>query len=129
MANIQMPIEIKQDNTIVPLQHMSSVYIESIIESISDIVVDDTLPDILIQANALFKCNEEIMDNNMDDSTEPSIRPNETPLQLWVRPEEIRKSIQQPKRNTSFKNRSKYNHRFTSKMRDNIDNYCKNPGR
>lgn len=133
MANIKMPIEIKPDNTIVPLQHMSSVYVESIIHSISDVIIDDTLPDILIQANALFTCNDEIMDDSnsnssMDDSTEPindsvdsrSIT-NAKPLHLWIRPEEMRKSHPPVKRNTSFKNRSKYNHRVTAKMRDNVD--------
>ena len=33
MANIQMPIEIKPDNTIVPLQQFSNVHVVSIISS------------------------------------------------------------------------------------------------
>ena len=54
MANIQMPIEIKPDNTIVPLQQFSNVRVVSIINSINDVQVDRSLPDIITQSNMMF---------------------------------------------------------------------------
>ena len=55
MATIKMPIEIKPDNTIVPLQHLSNVYVVSIIDSINEIIIDRALPDIVSQAHRLFQ--------------------------------------------------------------------------
>ena len=55
MATIKMPIEIKPDNTIVPLQHLSNVYVVSIIDSINEIIIDRTVPDIVSQAHRLFQ--------------------------------------------------------------------------
>lgn len=122
MANIKMPIEIKPDNTIVPLQHLSNVYVVSIIDSINEITIDRTLPDIVVQAQRLFQ-------ERLPISTAPtqSIGPeHDTPIivsqpQLWIRPEELRKTPSQFKKNTSFKNRGKYNHRATAKTREHID--------
>lgn len=128
MANIKMPIEIKPDNTIVPLQHLSNVYVVSIIDSINEIIIDRTLPDIVSQAHRLFQGRV-----HTSAVTEPQPEPDtnqeqahDTPIpvsqpQLWIRPEELRKTHAQFKKNTSFKNRGKYNHRATAKMRENID--------
>ena len=120
MANIKMPIEIKPDNTIVPLQHLSNVYVVSIIDSINEIIIDRTLPDIVSQAHRLFQ--ERVHTSTV---TEPDPQPD-TPIpisqpQLWIRPEELRKAPAQFKKNTSFKNRGKYSHRATAKTRENID--------
>jgi hypothetical protein len=120
MANIKMPIEIKPDNTIVPLQHLSNVYVVSIIDSINEIIVDRSLPDIVGQSHRLFQEREPT-----SAVTEPEPA-HENPIQvshpqLWIRPEELRKTHAQFKKNTSFKNRGKYNHRATAKMREHID--------
>jgi hypothetical protein len=120
MANIKMPIEIKPDNTIVPLQHLSNVYVVSIIDSINEIIIDRTLPDIVSQTHRLFQ-------ERAPTSTvaEPEQEYNNLipvlQTQLWIRPEELRKTPPQFKKNTSFKNRGKYNHRATAKTRENID--------
>jgi hypothetical protein len=120
MANIKMPIEIKPDNTIVPLQHLSTVYVVSIIDSINEITIDRTLPDIVAQSNRLF---QERVHTSTVTEPEPA---HDTPIpvsqqQLWIRPEELRKTPAQFKKNTSFKNRGKYNHRATAKTREHID--------
>lgn len=120
MATIKMPIEIKPDNTIMPLQHLSNVYVVSIIDSINEIIIDRTLPDIVSQAHRLFQ--ERVHTSTV---TEPYPQPD-TPIpisqpQLWIRPEELRKAPAQFKKNTSFKNRGKYSHRATAKTRENID--------
>jgi len=122
MANIKMPIEIKPDNTIVPLQHLSNVYVVSIIDSINEITIDRTLPDIVAQSHRLFQ--ERL---HAEPEQEPDPQPaHDTPLpvsqpQLWIRPEELRKTPAQFKKNTSFKNRGKYSHRATAKTREHID--------
>ena len=126
MATIKMPIEIKPDNTIVPLQHLSNVYVVSIIDSINEIIIDRTVPDIVSQAHRLFQ--ERVHTSTV---TEPDPQPEPEPAhdttipisqpQLWIRPEELRKTPSQFKKNTSFKNRGKYSHRATAKTRENID--------
>lgn len=125
MANIKMPIEIKPDNTIVPLQHLSNVYVVSIIDSINEITIDRTLPDIVVQAHRMFQERLPISTTHSKsigeldpkhDITIPVSQP-----QLWIRPDELRKTPAQFKKNTSFKNRGKYNHRATAKTRENID--------
>jgi len=124
MATIKMPIEIKPDNTIVPLQHLSNVYVVSIIDSINEIIIDRTLPDIVTQAHRLFQ--ERVHTSTVtepDPQPEPA-RDTTIPIsqpQLWIRPEELRKTPSQFKKNTSFKNRGKYSHRATAKTRENID--------
>lgn len=127
MANIKMPIEIKPDNTIVPLQHLSNVYVVSIIDSINEITIDRTLPDIVVQAHRMFQERAHIStaQSPPPDVVEPaSVTDSPTSVsqpQLWIRPEELRKTPSQFKKNTSFKNRGKYNHRATAKTRENIE--------
>ncbi len=126
MANIKMPIEIKPDNTIVPLQHLSNVYVVSIIDSINEIIIDRALPDIVSQSQRLFQervHTSRVTEPEQDLEPEPA---HDTPIQisqpqLWIRPEELRKTPAQFKKNTSFKNRGKYNHRATAKTREHID--------
>ena len=120
MANIKMPIEIKPDNTIVPLQHLSAVHVVSIIDSINDIIIDRNLPDIVAQAQQMFQDRlpisaAQLHNPHVDDPISGS-QP-----QLWIRLEELRKTPPQFKKNTSFKNRGKYNHRATAKTREYID--------
>ena len=132
MANIKMPIEIKPDNTIVPLQHLSHVYVVSIIDSINEIIIDRTLPDIVAQADRMFqervpistaqpKPLIEIETHITAVSPKTDIPISVSQPQLWIRQEELRKPQSQFKKNTSFKNRGKYNHRATSKMREHVD--------
>jgi len=128
MANIKMPIEIKPDNTIVPLQHLSNVYVVSIIDSINEIIIDRALPDIVSQAHRLFQERVHIStvtEPEQDLEPEPELEHDATiPVsqpQLWIRPEELRRTTAQFKKNTSFKNRGKYNHRATAKTREHID--------
>jgi len=124
MANIKMPIEIKPDNTIVPLQHLSNVYVVSIIDSINEIIIDRSVPDIVSQANQLFQERAPISKVTEHEHEPETTHENLIPIsqpQLWVRPEELRKTPAQFKKNTSFKNRCKYNHRATAKMREHID--------
>jgi hypothetical protein len=133
MANVQMPIEIKPDNTIVPLQHLSTVYVISIIDSINDIIVDRTLPDIVSQADRMFQERVTISTTQEPLNDESIVQkiivpdPNNnldlhvSQPQLWIRTEELRKAPSQFKKNTSFKNRGKYNHRTTVKTREYID--------
>lgn len=127
MANIQMPIEIKHDNTIVPLQQLSNVHVVSIISSITDIQVDRSLPDIITQTNAMFKKQdvspspepEQEQEDRSCDEPEPTIEPPVVQVpQLWVRPNELRKTPLPFKKNSSFKNHGKYKHRTTAKKRD-----------
>lgn len=127
MANIRMPIEIKSDNTIVPLQQLSNVYVDFIIDSINDIAIDRTLPDILTQATRMFQ--ERVVPqpiNSQQPDTAPELTctidkhnspsPSNT-QQIWIRPDELHKTPPHFKRNTSFKNRGKYSHRTTAKTR------------
>ncbi len=126
MANIRMPIEIKSDNTIVPLQQLSNVYVDSIIDSINDINIDRTLPDILSQANRMFQervvhsalnhdpDNVHVNSGNAVENNLPS--PSNT-QHMWIMPDELHKTTPHFKRNTSFKNRGKYSHRTTAKTR------------
>tara|TARA_E500000331_G_C17242181_1_gene707494 strand:- start:1409 stop:1807 length:399 start_codon:yes stop_codon:yes gene_type:complete len=124
MANIQMPIEIKPDNTIVPLQQFSNVHVVSIISSINDVQVDRSLPDIITQSNAMFKeqnipVAEPEPENKSCDDPEPTIEPPVVHVpQLWIRHEELRKTPHPFKKNSSFKNNSKYRHRSTAKKRE-----------
>ena len=128
MANIKMPIEIKPDNTIVPLQHLSSVHVISIIDSINEIIIDRTFPDIVAQAHRMFQerapistaqshnTSDMVVQKMSDAETDTGVSGLQT--QLWIRPEELRKNPPQFKKNTSFKNRGKYNHRATAKTRE-----------
>tara|TARA_B110000503_G_C7125602_1_gene404451 strand:+ start:435 stop:845 length:411 start_codon:yes stop_codon:yes gene_type:complete len=134
MANIQMPIEIKADNTILPLQQFSNVHVVSIISSINDIQVDRSLPDIITQSNAMFaKQNistpvpvpvpvpvpEPEQEDSSCDEPEPTIEPPVVHVpQLWIRPDELRKTPLPFKKNSSFKNHSNYKHRTTAKKRE-----------
>ena len=122
MANIQMPIEIKPDNTIVPLQQFSNVHVVSIISSINDVQVDRSLPDIITQSNEMFeKQNIPVAEpeNKSCDEPEPTTEPPIVHVpQLWIRPEELRKTPLPFKKNSSFKNHSKYRHRSTAKKRE-----------
>ena len=131
MANIRMPIEIKSDNTIVPLQQLSNVYVEFIIDSINDISIDQTLPDILTQANRMFQ--ERVVHSNLNDEDDKAnadvqvdpdtaLENNSQTLvsntqHMWIMPDELHKTPPHFKRNTSFKNRGKYSHRTTAKTR------------
>lgn len=122
MANIQMPIEIKPDNTMVPLQQFSNVRVVSIISSINDVHIDRSLPDIITQSNEMFeKQNIPVTEpeNKSCDDTEPTTEPPVVHVpQLWIRPEELRKTSLPFKKNSSFKNHSKYKHRSTAKKRE-----------
>lgn len=134
MANIQMPIEIKADNTIVPLQHFSNVRVVSIINSINDVQVDRSLPDIITQSNAMFgkqnisvpepvQAPEQVQapepENKSCDEQDPTTEPPAVHVpQLWIRPDELRKTPLPFKKNSSFKNHSKYKHRSTAKNRE-----------
>ena len=124
MANIQMPIEIKHDNTIVPLQQFSNVHVVSIISSINDIQVDRSLPDIITQSNAMFEKQnisspEPEQEDSSCDEPEPTTEPPVVQVpQLWIRPDELRKTPLPFKKNSSFKNHSKYRHRTTAKKRE-----------
>jgi hypothetical protein len=123
MANIKMPIEIKPDNTIVPLQHLSNVYVVSIIDSINEVIIDHNLPDIVAQAHQMFQDQVHISAAQLHNTP---INEHDNPIsgsqpQLWIRLEELRKTPSQFKKNTSFKNRGKYNHRTTAKTREYID--------
>ena len=134
MANIQMPIEIKPDNTIVPLQQFSNVHVVSIISSINDVHVDRSLPDIITQSNAMFgKQNISVHEqspkqapkqapepeNKSCDDPDPTTEPPIIHVpQLWIRPDELRKTPLPFKKNSSFKNHSKYKHRSTAKNRE-----------
>jgi hypothetical protein len=123
MANIRMPIEIKSDNTIVPLQQLSNVYVDSIIDSINDIDIDRTLPDILSQANRMFQervLPQPINSEQPDTAPENIIDKHNSPSNtqpMWIMPDELHKTPPHFKRNTSFKNRGKYSHRTTAKTR------------
>ena len=112
MANIRMPIEIKSDNTIVPLQQLSNVYVDFIIDSINDIDIDRTLPDILTQANRMFQ--ERVMPQ---PDTAPENNSTSNTQHMRIMPDELHKTPPHFKRNTSFKNRGKYSHRTTAKTR------------
>ena len=144
MANIQMPIEIKPDNTIVPLQQFSNVRVVSIINSINDVQVDRSLPDIITQSNVMFGKQQISVPEPMQapeqvQEPEPMQAPKQTPEpenkscddldptteppvvhvpQLWIRPDELRKTPLPFKKNSSFKNHSKYKHRSTAKNRE-----------
>lgn len=117
LANIKMPIEITPDNTIKPLQHLSNIYVVSIIDSITDITIDRSLPDVITQANNLFQTRV-IESPQISCSPEPELEPEPEPTRLWIRPEDLHKSAHAFKQNTTFKNRGKYNHRSTSKYRN-----------
>ena len=112
MANIRMPIEIKSDNTIVPLQQLSNVYVDFIIDSINDIDIDRTLPDILTQANRMFQ--ERVLPQ---PDTAPENNSTSNTQHMRIMPDELHKTTPHFKRNTSFKNRGKYSHRTTAKTR------------
>lgn len=130
MANIEMPIEITANNEICPLQNLSSIHVVSIIDSISNLNRDINKDDIISQANKLFKEREdqESSDTKETEQTqeepieekeeEPSVVSSpEIVKQLYIYPEEIRKSISRVKQNSSLKKRSKYNPRTTVKNR------------
>jgi hypothetical protein len=123
MANIRMPIEIKSDNTIVPLQQLSNVYVDFIIDSINDIDIDRTLPDILTQATRMFQERVVHSTLNADVQVDPGTEvENNSPSpsnthHMWIMPDELHKTPPHFKRNTSFKNRGKYSHRTTAKTR------------
>jgi len=114
MANIHIPIEIKPDNSIIPLEHLSSIHIISIIQSIDGVHPDSSLPDILTQVNTLFR-EQEV---GAVESIQESIQEPELQKQIWIRPEELRKTLPPRKINSSFKNRGNYHHRSTAKRRE-----------
>jgi hypothetical protein len=137
MANIEMPIEITANNEICPLQNLSSVHVVSIIDSISNLNRNINSVDIISQANKLFKEREdqessdtketekiqeepikEKEEENTETEEEPSVVSSpEIVQQLFIYPEEIRKSVSRVKQNSSLKKRSKYNPRTTVKNR------------
>ena len=121
-----MPIEIKPDNTIVPLQQFSNVQVVSIISSINDIQVNTSLPDIITQSNKMFEKEnipeqkpEPKQEYNSCDEHESNIEPPIVQVpQIWIRPDELRKTPLPFKKNSSFKNQSRYKHRTTAKKRE-----------
>ena len=120
MANIRMPIEIKSDNTIVPLQQLSNVYVDFIIDSINDISIDRTLPDILTQTNRMFQERVVPQPDTAHENTcdlHNSRSGGSNTQHMWIMPDELHKTTPHFKRNTSFKNRGKYSHRTTAKTR------------
>lgn len=136
MANIEMPIEITANNEICPLQNLSSIHVVSIIDSISNLNRDINQDDIISQANKLFKereneessdtketeqIQEEPIKEKEEENTEteePSVVSSpEIVQQMFIYPEEIRKSVSRVKQNSSLKKRSKYNPRTTVKNR------------
>jgi len=144
MANIKMPIQITANNEICPLQNLSSIHVVSIIDSISNLNRDINQDDIISQANKLFKEREdqessdaketeqiqeepikekeeentEKEEENTEKEEEPFVVSSpEIVQQLFIYPEEIRKSISRVKQNSSLKKRSKYNPRTTVKNR------------
>jgi len=137
MANIEMPIEITANNEICPLQNLSSIHVISIIDSISNLNRDINQDDIISQANKLFKeredqessdaketeqIQEEPIKETEEENTETEEEPfvvssTETIPELFIYPEEIRKSNSRVKQNSSLKKRSKYNPRTTVKNR------------
>ena len=126
LANIEIPIEIKPDNTVVPLQQFSVVRVVSVINSLSSIQSTVKMPDILSQANALFEQTASMPPPPPSPPpqlpTEPEIAPPEvSPLQLFVPPEQMRKTPPPFKKNSSFKNRTKYSNRSTAKMREPLN--------
>jgi hypothetical protein len=139
LANIEMPIEITHDNKIIPLQNLSCVRVVSIIDSIADIKIDKTIPDIITQSTLLFNVhnsqNTSVIEPTVALPTEPDehneVDPtHEHPIEetdstdsthripLIILPEELRKTPSPFKKNTSFKNRSNYSHRNTAKHRE-----------
>ena len=137
MANIKMPIQITANNEICPLQNLSSIHVVSIIDSISNLNRDINQDDIISQANKLFKEREDqessdaketeqIQEEPIKEKEEENTEKEEEPFvvsspeivqQLFIYPEEIRKSISRVKQNSSLKKRSKYNPRTTVKNR------------
>ena len=130
MANIEMPIEITANNEICPLQNLSSIHVVSIIDSISNLNRDINKDDIISQANKLFKEREDQESSDTKETEqiqeepikekeeEPSVVSSpEIVQQLFIYPEEIRKSVSRVKQNSSLKKRSKYNPRTTVKNR------------
>lgn len=133
LANIKMPIEITHDNKIKPMQHLSNIYVVSIIDSINDITIDRSLPDVITQSNMLFQSrvvessrvetvipsSPTMMEDDEQEQEPPSIHniiPS-SPFQLWIRPDELHKTPKPFKQNTTFKNHGKYSHRATAKYR------------
>ena len=130
-----MPIEIKHDNAIVPLHQYSQIYIVSVIDSVDEIVMDTSLPDIITQAERLFQerlpvsttqppiqeMNSPAVQTTPDDNHTKSVSPpspSPPPIQIWIHPDELHKTPPHFKKNASFKNHGKYNHRVTAKTRD-----------
>ena len=136
LANIEMPIEITHDNKIIPLQNLSCARVVSIIDSIADIKIDKTIPDIITQSTLLFDKQNSQNTSVIEPIVELSVNPDEhseveptleQPIEesvstqyipLVILPEELRKTPSLFKKNTSFKNRSNYSHRNTAKNRE-----------
>jgi hypothetical protein len=58
-------------------------------------------------------------EHNSCDEHEPTTEPPIVHVpQLWIRPDELRKTPLPFKKNSSFKNHSKYKHRSTAKNRE-----------
>tara|TARA_B110000879_G_C11120735_1_gene491669 strand:- start:985 stop:1395 length:411 start_codon:yes stop_codon:yes gene_type:complete len=130
MANIEMPIEITANNEICPLQNLSSIHVVSIIDSISNLNRDINQNDIISQANKLFKEREDQESSDAKETEqiqeeqesveeeEPiAVSSPQTIPQLFIYPEEIKRTIPHIKQNSSLKKRSKYNPRTTVKNR------------
>ncbi len=122
MACIEMPIEVKPDGTINPLEHihMGKLRITHIIPSIESIDMTKKPPPIKQQIDLLFEKEKEKENNNIINQNNNIKGGNE---EMVILKEECKKSLQKKTNNCSFKNSKKhnYNHNKTVKNYNQIN--------
>lgn len=115
MAHVEMPIEVKPDGTINPLQGMVKMRITHTIQSIESIDMTDMPPSIQQQIDELLKKEKESSDNNNIINQNNNIKGGNA--EMVILKEECKKTLQKKTNNCSFKNYKKhnYNHNKTAK--------------
>jgi hypothetical protein len=121
MAQIQMPIEIKPDNTIVSLHNYADIHIMSVIHDFDS--MKPSLPNIpLIEQIHLILENTKV-DVDVDvgvDSRNHHVHDIDHSVQVVVERADIKRRLRQEYHNSSFKRKGVYNHRKTNKLRPSI---------
>jgi len=108
MAQVEMPIEIKADNTIVSLHEYAKIRVNSLLSSKEDIVYPEPGPSIIEQVSAL--CNTETHVNIREQHVVDA-------AMVVVHKDDI-KPRSRSRQNSTFKSSCRFKHRKTCKRCD-----------
>jgi len=110
MAQVEMPIELKPDNTFISLHEYAKIHVKYILSSKDDIVPPEPGPSIIDQITALYEKDSNTKkskphDENTIDTIPFIVHKNDIKLRSDTR------------HNTTFKSSGRFKHRKSCKLR------------